>query len=336
MSGSLQDVARLAGVSKTLVSRMINGQSGVSEKSRQKIQAAMDELHYEPNALARSLVLRSTNTVGVVMDTLCERYFFELINGLEAGADQIRYNVIFSSGRNQIQYKERAVRYFMQGRTDGVILYGSRLEDEPLIHRLARSDFPFVVIENTFPALDINNIVVDNAFGSAIAVDHLFRCGCRRISHVTGGVKHRASMDRRDGYIMAMQHHGVAVDDRMIIQADFDIAETYQMMKAMLAELPQGELPDAYYCGSDNTAYGLMLALQEAGYRVPEDVMVIGFDDDAPPANHHFKPLTTLAQPLYQMGVSAMELLLDSIQNPKGKKDRVVYYPELVIRETTR
>ena len=336
MSGSLQDVARLAGVSKTLVSRMINGQSGVSEKSRLKIQAAMDELQYEPNALARSLVLRSTNTIGVVMDTLCERYFFNLIDGLEAGADKIKYSVIFSSARDQISHKERAVKYFMQGRTDGVIFYGSRVEDEPLIHRLSKSDFPFVVIENTFPALDINNVVVDNVFGSSIAVDHLFRCGCRRIYHVAGDIKHRVSMDRRDGYITAMQRHGVTVNDRMIIQADFDFKESYQKMKALLAEFPRDELPDAFYCGSDNTAYGVMLALEEADFRVPEDVMVIGFDDDVPPVNHHFKPLTTLAQPLYQMGMSAMEILLESIRHPEGKKNRIVFYPELVIRETTR
>lgn len=336
MSGSLQDVARLAGVSKTLVSRMINGQSGVSEKSRLKIQAAMDELHYEPNALARSLVLRSTNTVGVVMDTLCEKYFFDLIEGLEAGAEKIKYNVVFSSGRNQISHKERAVKYFMQGRTDGVIFYGSRVEDEPLIHNLSKGDFPFVVIENTFPALDINNVVVDNAFGSSIAVDHLFRCGCRRIWHVAGSAEHRVSLDRRDGYITAMQRHGVTVNDRMIIQADFVVKETYLKMKALLAEFPRDELPDAFYCGSDNTAYGLMMALEEAGIRVPEDVMVIGFDDDEPPPNRQFKPLTTLAQPLYQMGMSAMEILLESIQNPEAKKNRIMFYPELVIRETTR
>ena len=336
MGVGLQDVARLAGVSKTLVSRVINNQSGVSDKSRKKILAAMDELHYEPNALARSLVLRSTDTIGVVMDTLCERYFFNMIDGLETGAERIGYNVIFSSGRNQISCKERAVKYFMQGRTDGVIFYGSRVEDEPLIHNLSKGNFPFVVIENTFPALDINNVVVDNAFGSAIAVDHLFRCGCRKIYHVTGDIQHRASLDRRDGYITAMQRHGITVNDRMIIQANFDFKETYRMMKALLPELLRGEFPDAFYCGSDNTAYGLMLALEEAGVRVPEDVMIIGFDDDTPPPNHHFRPLTTLAQPLYQMGMSAMEILLESIQTPEGKKNRVVFYPELVIRETTR
>lgn len=333
---SLYDVAKHAGVSKTLVSRVINNQSGVSEASRKKILAAMEALHYEPNALARSLVLRNTRTIGVVMDSLCEPYFFPLIEGIEQEADRLSYDVVFSSGRNSSPLKSRAVKYFSQGRTDGVILYGSRLDDEPIIRALAKSGFPFVAVENTFPELNIHNVVVDNAFGSALAVDHLFDCGCRRIYHLGGDMQRRVSIDRRDGYAAAMERHGVTVSDRMIVQADFDVQTSRDVMRAFIAACPRAEFPDAFYCGSDNTAYGAMLALEEAGFRIPEDVMLVGFDDDAPPAaDRPLKKLTTLSQPLRQMGASALEILVKEIESKGGAKQRVVFYPELIRRETT-
>lgn len=332
---SLQDVAKLAGVSKSLVSRFINGQPGVSPASREKIRAAMTQLHYTPNALARSLVLRSTKTIGVVMDSLCEKYFFRLIDGLEAGADKTGYDIIYSHGRSQAAHKEKAVRYFMQGRTDGIVLYGSRLEDEPIIRMLADSGFPFVVIENTFPALEINNITVDNAQGSAMAVDYLAGLGCRSIFHVSGGSEHQASLDRREGYLAAMKRHGLQADERTIIPASFDVLESCQAMQAFLQQCPRENMPDALYCASDNTAYGAMMALEEAGYRVPEDVKIIGFDDDDPPAGRIFRPLTTLAQPLYQMGERAVEILCHSIEHPEEGPQRESFVPLFVERETT-
>jgi DNA-binding LacI/PurR family transcriptional regulator len=332
---SLYDVAKLAGVSKTLVSRTINRQSGVSEKSRQKILAAMAELQYTPNQLARSLVLKKTQTVGVVMDTLCEPYFFRLIDGIEKEADRVGYDVVFASGRNSTSLKNRAIKYFSQGRTDGVLLYGSNLDDERLIEELAEASFPFVVVENTFPRLNINNVIVDNAFGSKLAVDHLFRCGCRRIHHVGGDMRHKVSLERRDGYITALQSHGVAVSSDMIVSADFTVESSYKAMRSHLSV--ERQLPDAYYCGSDNTAYGVMMALEDAGVKVPEDVMLVGFDDDQPPrTDRPLKQLTTLSQPLEQMGISALNILVQDIERKAGEKQRVVFYPQLIVRDTTR
>lgn len=333
---NIQDVAKLAGVSKTLVSRTINHQSGVSEKSRQRILAAMEQLNYQPSAIARSLVLKSTGTVGIVMDNLCESYFFSLINGLEEGADKAGMDIVFSSGRGSISMKERYVKYFMQSRTDGIVFYGSFLSDEELIHSLAKSNFPFVVVENTFPALDINNVVLDNAFGSSMAVDHLVQCGCRRIFHVGGDMNQRVSIDRCNGYIQAMQRHGVVVNDRMIIQADFDVKNSYQTMQAYLASTNPDDVPDAFYCGSDNTAFGVVMALEEAGFSVPERVKIVGFDGETPPYGYRYKALTTLVQPLHQMGEAAMKILCRAIEQPQTPKERMTFYPELLVQETTR
>ena len=333
---SLQDVARRAGVSTSLVSRYINGQTGVSDRSKKKIAAAMKELNYEPNAIARSLVTRRTMTIGVVMDTLCEPYFFPLIEGLEEASDHTDYDLVFSSGRKNVKTKQNAVRYFMQGRADGVLLYGSWMEDDKIIQSLARQSFPFVVVENTFPALNINNISLNSAFGSGAAVDHLIACGCRNICHVGGDMQHRVSLDRQEGFIAAMQRHGITVSSEMLIQADFDVQGSYRIMKEYLASRQSAALPDAFYCGSDNTAYGTIMALEEAGIHVPDDIMVVGFDDDQPPRGYPYAPLTTLSQPLREMGKKALEVLLNQIDCPDAPPKQVVYYPELIVRGTTR
>lgn len=332
---SLQEVAKLAGVSATLVSRYINGRTGVSEKSKARIASAMQELSYEPNAIARSLVTRQTKTIGIVMDTLCEPYFFPLIEGLEDAAQHTDYDLVFSSGRNNIQVKQKAVQYFKQGRADGILFYGSFLEDEELIRSLAKQSFPFVVVENTFPALEINNISLDNAFGSGAAVDYLISCGCRKIYHVGGDMKRRVSIDRQNGFIAAMQRHGTVVNSNMLIEASFNPEISHQAMKEYLAATPSADLPEAFYCASDNTAYGTIMALEEAGIHVPEDIMVVGFDDDLPPRGYSYVPLTTLSQPLHEMGKQALEILLKQIENPGTPPRKVVYYPKLIIRGST-
>ena len=333
---SLIDVAKKAGVSKTLVSRVINHQSGVSEESRQKIRAAMTELKYEPNAIARSLVRKRTYTLGVVMDTLCEPYFFPLVEAIGDEASKTNYDVVFSSGRNSSEAKKRAVRYYMQGRADGVIIYGSHLDDEALIRYLSETDYPFVVVENNLPLLNVNNIIVDNAYGSELAVAHLLECGCSTIYHVAGDQNVRAAVERKDGFVSAMLRRGKKVDDRMIIEANFLVEDSYRIMKAYLASSGRKNLPDAFYCGSDNTAYGVMMALEDEGIRIPEDVMIIGFDDDkVPEADRKLKKLTTLAQPMYQLGSTAVEVLIADIESSKEKKQKVTFYPELIRRETT-
>ena len=206
---SITDVAKKAGCSATLVSRVVNNQYGVSEKSRQKIQAAIDELGYTPNGLARSLVLKSTNTIGVVVDTLCDAYFFDLIHAIEEEVGKQGYDVLFCSAGNSTEKKNSYINFFMQERVDGILIYGSALDDKKLITKLARSHFPFALIENDMGSLNVNNILLNNQYGSEVAVDYLFQCGCRNIIHVAGDENRQAARRRQKGYVNTMKKHGV-------------------------------------------------------------------------------------------------------------------------------
>jgi Transcriptional regulators len=334
---SITDVAKKAGCSATLVSRVVNNQYGVSDKSRKKIKEAIEELGYTPNGLARSLVLKKTNTIGVVIDTLCDAYFFDLIKGIESEVDKHGYDVLFCSGGNSTEKKNSYINFFMQERVDGIVIYGSNLDDIKFIEKLVTSKFPTALIENDVGQLNANNILLNNQYGSKLAVDYLFKCGCKSIYHVSGDADRQASMRRLDGYIEAMKSHGVTPDETMILESGWTEEQGYQSIKKFLLEYGKNKLPDAFYFGSDQTAFGGMKALIECGISIPDDVMLVGYDDDNPRKNDfQYIPLTTIHQPLDEMGKAAIRILINDIDEKKAVKEKIMFYPNLIIRNTTK
>jgi LacI family transcriptional regulator len=334
---SIQDVANAAGVSTTLVSRVLNGKRGVSPSSRKKIANAMAKLNYTPNAIARSLVLQKTHIIGVVLDSLCEPYFFDLIRGIEQAVSETEYYVIFCSARDSSKTKNRYIDFFTQGRADGFILYGSNINDIYLINSLAKTGFPAVVIEYDLGDLNMNNIYVDNRYGSRCAVNYLVQRGCRRICHVTGPAMVQAVIHRQEGFMAAMEEHKLPVRESDIIPGDFSVAAGYRAIAEYINQRGKKALPDAFYFAADITACGGMMALEDQGIRIPEDVMVMGFDNDTILVpNRLLKPLSTLGQPLAQMGRDAVRVLIEDLENRKKQKEKIRYYPELFIRATTR
>lgn len=334
---TLYDVARKAGVSKTLVSRVINHQSGVGEGSRERILAAMKELNYIPNGMARALVTGKTSIIGIIMDSLCDPYFFRLIQGIEAEIARSNYHVIFCSGNNDAQIKEQYIDLFSSGRTDGVIIYGSNYDDVELINRISRSNFPIAVVENVIDDGEVNNVIVENAYGSGLMVRHLYEIGCRSILHITGSRLNRVAVDRKRGYEEAMRD--LKLEPETVDCEYFELECGYGAVEQLLRERGKDHLPDAIYFGADVLAYGGIMALMDNGLRVPEDLKAAGFDDDSP---FHYRVerklpgLTTIRQPLYSIGAETVKLLLAQIKTPEMKREKRIFYPELVIRESTK
>ncbi len=333
---TIYDVAKKAGVSKTLVSRVLNNQSGVGPESKKRIMAAMQELQYKPNALARSLVLQRTNVIGVILDSLTEPYFFDVIRGLEDKVKENQFRAIFCSGRYDRREKETYIDFFSNGVTDGAIIYGSDLDDADLIRKRAEMNFPFVVVENEVEDANVNNVLIDDMYGSKLAIDHLLSCGCKNIMHVTGARRHKASLRRWQGYLEAMTQQNLSQYISVIECEDFGEKEGYRAVKTFLQNHRKEDVPEAIYFGADNTAFGGMAALEDAGFRIPEDIRIVGFDDDKPQnLERKVKKLTTIRQPLYQVGTKAVEILLQQIHNPDTPRQKIVIKPELIIRETT-
>jgi len=332
---SITDVAKLAGVSKTLVSRVLNNQKSVSEQSRKKILAAMEELIYHPNAIARSLVLQRTNVIGVIVDTLCDPFFFDFIHGVEKEIEKSHYEVVFCSSREKAEVKKQYIDFLSQGMADGYILYGSHMRDEKLLDSLETSMTSVVVVENDVGSRNIQNVCVDNRYGSKLAVEHLIQTGVKRIYHVTGDLAVKAAIDRLEGYLETMKKYGIKVSENMVVEADFSMKSGFEAAQIIL-ENGREQLPEAIYCGADATAIGVMSVLQDNGIGIPEDIKIVGFDNDnVQIPGRAFKGLTTIAQPMFEMGVGAARMLLEDIQTRPKEKKRKIYYPELIVRETT-
>ena len=329
---TISEVANRAQVSKTLVSRVINNKSGVSPENRERITAIIKELNYRPSDIARSLVLQKTQTIGVVMDDLCIPYFFKLINGLRDYGESAGYNVIFCSGGCTEEIKGKYINFFTHGRADGIIVYGSRYTDENIIRNLTASKFPFVLIENEIDDLDINNIVLDNFNGAYKATEHLIKLGFKNIRHFTGDMNYKVSLHRFNGFVKAMQDNAIPLNSNSITYSDFYEDLAYSQMKDLIAKK---DIPDAIFFGADLAAFGAIRAIYEAGLSIPKDISIIGFDDDSPQQNDIvFPKLTTIGQPLYEMGMESIKLLIKNIENPDMKSEKIIFDPKLIIRET--
>ncbi len=329
---TISDVAERAKVSKTLVSRVLNNRTGVGEASRKRILEAIKELNYRPNELARSLVLQKTQTIGIVIDTLCIPYYFDLIKGFEEGGDEEDYNIIFCSGRSDPIIKSKYINFFTHHRVDGLVIYGSLFSDEGIIRDLAAAGFPFVLIENEIPNLEINNILIDNFGGAYKATEHLIKLGYKKIFHFSGDMNTKVSTERLNGYIRAMQDYGIPMDKDSIIYTQFKEKSGYGNMKHLLK---RQTLPDAIFFAADISAFGAIRAITEAGLTVPGDIAITGFDDDIPDSRDIIFPgLTTMKQPLREIGHQSIKLLTRSINNPYSKPLSKTYKTELIIRES--
>ena len=166
------DIAERAGVSKTLVSRVINNQTGVSPENRQRILDAIKELNYRPNRIAQSLVRMKTGIVGVILDSIADPYFGDFISGVDSELENSDYRVVYCSGRNNSKLKEEYIQFFTSGVTDGFILYGSDLDDSGLIADHIKADFPMVIVEHEVAGDNVDNVTVNNAHGSELGLSY--------------------------------------------------------------------------------------------------------------------------------------------------------------------
>lgn len=329
---TISEIAKEANVSRTLVSRVLNNKPGVSPENRQTIIEIMKKHNYVPNGLARALVLQKTMTIGVVMDDLCNDFFFDLINGLQDAGEAHGYNMLFCSGRKDIATRIKYVDYFTQGRTDGIIAYGSNREDEELFRNIAAKSVHCVLIEGNLEGCEVNKILLDNFRGAYTATEHLIRQGRRNIIHITNDMNYDVSLERLNGFVQAMHDYRIPLGPDSILYADCFEKVAYQQMKRLLAE---GRTPDACFAGADKPAYGALRAAIEAGLSIPKDLAVVGFDDDTPETRDMVFPgLSTMRQPLYEMGKAGVELLLAAITDPAHEARTQTFEAELILRDT--
>lgn len=307
------------------VSRVLNGAGPVTEATRKRVMEAVEALQYVPHSGARSLSTSKTNTVGVILPDLYGEYFSELIRGMDVAARTLGYHLIVSSSHDDADEASAAIRS-MRGRVDGLIVLSPHLGAANLASGLAGRT-PILLMNGGAEA-GRPSIVVDNHGGAVAAVEHLVAQGRRRITHIAGPAGNLDAEARMAGYMEAMAAAGLPTS---VVDGAFTKASGHAAGEALAGLNPR---PDAVFAANDNMAVGAMLALQEAGLRVPEDVALVGFDD-IPLASLVRPGLTTLKIQIAETGRNALVRLVKMIDS-NTDTDCEVVRPQLVVRASSQ
>ncbi len=324
---TIKDVAARAGVSKSSVSRVLQGSTLVSDASREAVLRAMDELGYRPNAAARTLVSRRSNTIGVLLTDLHNPFLVEIVDGIEPVAERHGYTVLVVSGKRQTRAEASALHKLLELRVDGIVCDATKLDRRALV-AAARST-PIATLTRTPEAPRVDSVVTDDRAGAALVVEHLVGLGHRHIATVAD-TQERSGLDRIRGYEEAMAAHGLAAEAH-VVPADFTERGGRSGGARLFAE---GRPVTAVFAANDFSALGVLEAASEAGLDVPGDVSVVGFDDISIAAYHRIS-LTTIHQPAQTIGEAAVGAVLARIEHPGRPARRLVMEPRLVERGTT-
>jgi LacI family transcriptional regulator len=327
----LEDIAQLAGVSRSTVSRVVNNQPNVNQATRKKVLQIIEEQNFRPNVVARALVTRQTRTLSLVIPqhvtaVFGDPYFSTLLQGIVHEANLWDYAVMLWMGNSFEKEQSFCQRVLDNGFFDGVLIT-SAVDGDALIPRLIEAQFPFVLI-GTPSDNDLNHVDVENVRASKGIVTHLINLGRKRIGTVTGPMDMIASRHRLLGYRQALEAAGLPYDESLVIEGNFDRQSGYAGGRHLLRQNV-----DAIFSADDVAARGVFKALDEAGKRIPEDISVVGFDD-LPFAHEMTPPLTTVRQPIAQVGGSAIRMLINVIENPSSEPSREILSTELVVRKS--
>jgi LacI family transcriptional regulator len=340
MSLTLEHIARLANVSRSTVSRVVNDEPNVRPELRERIWQVIRETGFQPHAAARSLVTRRTRIVGVIIPEALTKLFTDpffprLLYGITETCNARHYYLNLALCNGPAEQDEMHRRVLGSGHLDGVIVASAHLGDS-LFPKLLENGMPFV-LAGRHPDERVNYVDVDNVGGARMAVEHLIRLGHSRIATITGPLTMTSGEDRLVGYRQALEAQRLAVDEQLVVEGDYTEGGGAMAMRRLLAASPT-----AVFVASDVMAIGALKALREAGKRVPQDVALVGFDD-VTIATAVEPPLTTVRQPIGRLGSMAADLLLDLLEKPPdsteqapsaGRVARIVLPTKLVVRDS--
>lgn len=324
------DVARLAGVSPAVVSYVTNGSHAVGAKTRERVIAAIDELGYRPNALARSLATSRTHTLGLLVPDSSNPYFAELSSAIEDVAFAAGFTVFLGNGDDEVDREMSYVRTFIDYKVDGVIVCpGNHFSHG--FEELVAAGIPAVSTDRDWHDSPLPAVVVDNFGGAAAATEHLIGHGRREFACITGTDDMSPSQARADGWKYTVEQAGIAAEQSRLAFVDFSAQGGWHAMRDLLTDSPE---IDAVFVASDLQAVGAIRAIADTGRRVGEDVSVIGFDGIQ--LGEYITPrLTTVAQPFDEIASTVIDLVTSTIEQPAPHAESPMVLPtKLRIRES--
>lgn len=332
---SIKDIAQAVGVSHSTVSRALNNSPLINERTRARIQAVATDMGYIPNAVARGLKAQRSGTVGLVVTSLTDPFFAEVMAGVDAVAGEADLSMFVTASHNEAEREMAVIETFHRRRVDGIIVAASRLSSR-YQSRLARIQVPIVLLNQHTDETQssFHGVAVDEFGGARLAVEHLLGLGHRRIGYLGLGNRQRSDRLRHEGYAQAMADAGISPEADWVHVVPED--EIGTLADAAVGERAFPTLLDsgitAAFCYNDRTAAGALVACRDRGVAVPGDLSIVGFDD-IELARWISPPLTTIRQPRQAMGRAAMEMMLALLAG-EPVADRLLV-PELVRREST-
>lgn len=335
MKVTIKDIARMAGVSRATVSKIINNYDDVSEVTRQKVLKIMEETGYRPTFSAQSLSSQRSNLIGVVYAGKVNAdfnhpFFIDVVNSFKKNIGFLGYDLLFFSNEKFQHSKENYLarcRYFQ---VEGCLIISGE-DIESAIEELDHSDIPCIGVDILLKGNRSGYLMTDNHKVSTKVVEHFYLQGYRHIAFISGNPNSTIANLRKEGFIQSMQQYGLTVHENWLLHGDFYEESGYRAMKELLKQKPY---PQAVFAASDLMAFGAIRAIKEAGLRVPHDIAVVGCDDiDA--CRYSDPQLTTIRQDKEKIGKLAAYMLVDIIHN-QIKSTSVMIEPELIIRGTCR
>ncbi|GAC44292.1 LacI family DNA-binding transcriptional regulator [Paenibacillus popilliae] len=336
MAVTIVHVAEKAGVSPSTVSRVISNDSRISQKTSRKVRKVMEELGYHPNTLAKSLVTKTTNNIGIVLprpaDELFQNQFFsEIIRGIVTKAAASSYDVLMTTGSNA-QEEVRAVERLVHGRNvDGIILLSSHKDDDN-ISFLRKKKFPFVLVGRSEDFTDITSVDNDNVAAAQSITEHLIKLGHRKICFVSGPMELTVSKDRFKGYRKALLEAGLPLDRNYIFEGAFT-PDSASHITEQIIEL--SERPTAIVAIDDVLAFGIIRSLWNNGLTVPEDCSVVGFNNTSL-SEMCLPQISSVDIGTYQMGQSTVQALIQCIKGDGFDQARIIIPHQLIWRDSVR
>ncbi|WP_274652287.1 LacI family DNA-binding transcriptional regulator [Paenibacillus humicola] len=329
MGPTIHDVARLAGTSKSTVSRYLNGQK-VKKATQEALEKAIKELNFHRNANARRLVLDRTNIIAVVVDNISNIFYSGIIRGIERVANMKGYNCIFLSWTSNYAEEISFLNLLYEGQVDGVILVSFQKRSVANLEQIRDSSYPVALVGDHGEMDNIFSVDVDNAAGVYEIVEYLHGLGHRKIAYITGPDHAAANKYRLKGYLQAMEALQLTYNADWIVESDWSNQGGYKAMKKLLETAGF----TAVIGSNDETAIGALRAVQEYDHNVPKQMSIVGFDDITI-SEWVYPSLTTVRQPFQDIGMKAAEGLLQKIEGGgKGPADHFLLKPRLIIRDS--
>ncbi len=327
---TIKDVAKRAEVSIATVSRILNGKDRVSPLLAERVLLAAKELQYQPNDVARALKIKESRSIGLIIPDIENPFFPALVRGVQDAAKIHNYAVILCNTDGKKDEEKKYIQFLYSKRVDG-IAFTESVDNKKNIALLDSLGIPVVLLDRRVEGMKASGVSTDNRLGAFMATKHLIEKGKRRIAFISGSPKLSSGADRASGYQDALLHYSIQYDKKLAFIGAFTYESGYAAAENLLLSRHQF---DAIFASNDIMAIGAIECLNKYGIRVPEDVAVVGFDDIR--LATWYKPLlTTIRQPVYEMGQYAIKLLVEHITGERSSSYEKIFVPELMIRQSS-